>query len=276
VNAAAERLRSAGSSSARLDAELLVAHVTRWSRAEVLAHPDRAVDSRSAGRFQELVARRVASEPIAYLLGEREFYGRVFRVDRRALIPRPETELLVELGLSAVARWRAAGISPRVFDIGTGAGAIAVSLAAEANVSVVATDMSFGALTLARENAFLHGVGRRVSLVQADLLAPVPGPLHVVLANLPYVPLSRPLPRDVKDYEPGMALFGGQRGPELIERLLAQAAPLLAPRAELAMELDEEQQAAPVASLARDLYPAADVSICQDAGGYDRVVRVAT
>jgi release factor glutamine methyltransferase len=276
VNAAARRLRSAGSPSARLDAELLLGHVTGWTRTELLAHPERPVSVHLERAFQTLVGRRGASEPMAYLLGEREFYGRSFRVDGRALIPRPETELLVELGLSAVARWREAGISPTVFDVGTGAGAIAVSLAAEANVRVIATDVSSGALSLARENAFLHGVAQQVFLVQADLLAPIRGPLHVVLANLPYVPVSRPLPRDVKDYEPGVALFGGQRGTELIERLLEQAAALLAPGAELAVELDEEEQAAPVASLARRLYPAAEVSICQDAGGYDRVVRVAT
>ena len=101
------------------------------------------------------------------------------------------------------------------------------------------------------------------------------GPLHVVLANLPYVPGERgACPRDVRDYEPHVAIFGGERGTELIERLLHEARPLLASRAELCVELDEEEQAAPVAALARPLYPAREVSICQDAGGYDRVVRV--
>ena len=222
--------------------------------------------------FNALVARREACEPVAYLLGQREFYGRMFKVDRRVLIPRPETELLVELGKAAVARWRAAGLEPTVVDVGTGSGAVAVSLAAECGLKVIATDLSLDALLLARENACHYRA--QISFVVTDLLAGLRGPLHAVLANLPYVPLGRRLPRDVRDYEPPMALFGGARGTELIQRLLAEAQPLLAPGAELALELDEEQQATPIASLARRLYPSADVSVCQDAGGYDRAVRV--
>jgi release factor glutamine methyltransferase len=238
----------------------------------LLAHPERAVSGDVESAFHDLVERRAASEPIAYLLGEREFYGRLFRVDRRALIPRPETELLVEIGRAAVARWRAAGVSPVVVDVGTGAGAIAVSVAAECALPVIATDVSFEALTLAMENAFHHAAP--VRLVQSDLLGGVRGPLHVVLANLPYVPRDQLLPADVKDYEPGVALFGGPRGTELVERLLHDARTLLPPQGELAVELDEEEQAAPIAELARQLYPAAHVEVLRDNGGYDRVVRV--
>jgi release factor glutamine methyltransferase len=223
--------------------------------------------------FAEGVARRENSEPIAYLLGEREFYGRLFKVDRRALIPRPETELLVDLGKAAVARWRVAGVEPTVVDVGTGSGAVAVSLAIESSVKVMATDVSLDALRLARENATRYAAN--VTLAAGDLLAAVRGPLDVVLANLPYVPVGRELPRDVAAYEPPLALFGGARGTELIERLLAEAQPLLAPWAEMAVELDEQDQAQPVAALARELYPTAEVSVRQDAGGYDRVVRVA-
>ncbi|HEY1292500.1 MAG TPA: methyltransferase, partial [Chloroflexota bacterium] len=205
---------------------------------------------------------------------EREFYGRTFRSDARALIPRPETELLVELGVAAVARWRARGVEPRVVDVGTGCGAIGVSVGAESGVWVVGTDVSFEALTLARENAETHQAS--LALVQADLLRGVCGPLHVVLANLPYVPSGRALPADVRDYEPHVAIVGGMRGTELIERLLHEARDVLGPGAELAMELDEEEQATPVAELARGLYPSAEVSVWQDAGGYDRVVRVVT
>lgn len=240
-----------------------------WSRTQLLAHPEWELSESIASALHELLARRLASEPIAYLLGEREFYGRTFRVDRRALIPRPETELLVDIGREATARFR----DPVVMDIGTGAGAIAISLALEANVPVVATDVSYAALQLARENAFLHQAD--VRFVQTDLLNGVNGPLHVVLANLPYVPRGRQLPRDVKAYEPHVALFGGEHGTELIQRLLHEAKPLLAEDAVLAVELDEEAQAGPVAALARELYPHAEVSVCRDAGGYDRVVRVA-
>jgi release factor glutamine methyltransferase len=273
--AAARRLAAAGSSSARLEAQLLLGRATARSRVNLLAHPEVGVPAAEATAFHALLARREAAEPIAYLLGEREFYGRVFKVDRRALIPRPETELLVDLGRAAVKRWREdLGVEPTVADVGTGCGAIAISLAAEAAVRVVATDKSLDALTLARENAFRHAVSSSVGLVQADLLAGLRGPLHVVLANLPYVPRDRDLPPDVKDYEPALAIFGGARGTELIERFLREVGPLLLPGAEVCVELDEEEQAAPMVALAGALYAGAEVSVCQDAGGYDRVVRV--
>jgi len=243
----------------------------------LLAHPERVVAADEEREFEALAARREASEPIAYLLGEREFYGRVFRVDRRVLIPRPETELLVDLGRAAVARWRAAGVEPTVVDVGTGCGAIAISVAAEARVGVIATDVSGEALMLARQNARELAAGPpTVQMLQTDLLRGLRGPLHVVLANLPYVPSGRDLPAEVKDYEPNVALFGGTQGTELLEKFLVEARPLLAAQAELCFELDEEDQATPMAALARGLYPGADVSIRQDAGGYDRVVRIAT
>jgi len=272
IEAAARRLRAAGSPSPRLDAQLLLCHVTGWSREELLAHSERPVLAQAESAFQELVTRRAANEPIAYLTGEREFYGRCFKVDRRALIPRPETELLVDLGKTAVTRWRSRGVEPVVVDVGTGSGAIAVSLAAECGVGVVATDWSLQALLLARENAFHQHIAAR--LVQTDLLAGLRGPLHVVLANLPYVPSQRKLPPDVGEYEPPLALFGGERGTELLERLLQEARPLLAPGAELCLELDEQAQAEPMAALARQLYPSAAVTIRRDAGGYDRVLHV--
>jgi release factor glutamine methyltransferase len=274
LESAARRLAATDSTSARLDAQLLLGHATARSRTELLAHPEICVPGTEESAFQELLARREASEPIAYLIGEREFYGRLFKVDRRALIPRPETELLVDLGRAAVARWRPTGVELTVVDVGTGCGAIAISVAAETGVRVLATDMSFDALTLAEENACRQALSRPLNLVQTDLLAGLRGPLHVVLANLPYVPRDRHLPRDVKNYEPALALFGGARGTELIERFLREARPLLAPGAELCVELDEQEQAAPMAALAGALYAGAEVSVCQDAGGYDRVVRV--
>ncbi|HLZ28049.1 MAG TPA: peptide chain release factor N(5)-glutamine methyltransferase [Chloroflexota bacterium] len=275
LESAAKRLAAAGFDSARLEGQLLLGRATGRSRLELLAHPEIGVPAAEESAFHELLTRREAAEPIAYLLGEREFYGRVFKVDRRALIPRPETELLVDLGRAAVAHWRARGVEPTVVDVGTGCGAIAISLAAEAGVRVLATDLSWDALDLARENAFQHAVGRSVGLVQTDLLAGVRARLHVVLANLPYVPRGRELPRDVKDYEPSLAIFGGARGTELIERFLRETRSLLVSGAEVCVELDEEAQAAPMAALARALHAGADISVCQDAGGYDRVVRVA-
>lgn len=271
---ATRRLGASGSDSARLDAQLLLGRVTGWSRAQLLAHPEWTVPEPLRVGFDLLVARRAAAEPIAYLLGEREFFGRVFHVDSRALIPRPETELLVELGLQAVGRFRADGMEPRVVEAGTGSGALAISVALEARVGVLATDLSWEALMLARENARLLAADG-VRFVQTDLLSGVRGPLHVVLANLPYVPSGRDLPAEVAAYEPHVALFGGSRGTELIERLLAESREVLAPAAELCVELDEQAQSADVAAVASLLYPDAQVSVHQDNGGYDRVVRVA-
>ncbi|HEX8968422.1 MAG TPA: methyltransferase, partial [Chloroflexota bacterium] len=156
----------------------------------------------------------------------------------------------------------------------TGCGAVAISLAAESGIEVIGTDVSLDALRLAAENARRLGLAGSVRLVQSDLLAGVRGPFDVVLANLPYVPRGRVLPRDVGEYEPTVALYAGLRGTELIERLLGEARPVLAGDAELAVELDEEGQAEPIAALARQLYPRASVGIHQDAGGYDRVVRL--
>src|SRR5262249_52868660 len=142
--------------------------------------------------------------------------------------------------------------APRVLEVGTGSGAVAVTLALELDMGVLATDVSADALALARENACR--LGARVAFVRCDLLGAVRGPVDVLLANLPYVPNERLLPRDVTGYEPHVALFGGMRGTELIERLLHEAQHLLAPQGELAVELDEEEQAAPVAELAKNLY----------------------
>jgi release factor glutamine methyltransferase len=256
----------------RLDARLLLQHVTGWSTEQVLAHPEWIIDARERARFEALTARRVAGEPIAYLTGEREFYGRSFKVDARALIPRPETELLVELGVVAIDRLRRVGIEPHVVDVGTGAGAIAISVSLNAHIPVVATDVSFQALTLARENA--ARLRADVKLVQADLLRGLRGKFNLVLANLPYVPGDRVLPRDVKDFEPHVALFGGAVGTELIERLLRELREMLTLGGDICVELDEQEQAGPVAALAQTLYPTAEVSVCQDNGGYDRVVRV--
>jgi release factor glutamine methyltransferase len=266
---AGRQLGATGSTSPRLDAELLLASVLGVSREAVLTHPERVIDGSAAARFASLVNRRARAEPLAYLLGQREFYGRVFKVDRRALIPRPETELLVDIGRAAVA----SGLS-RAVEVGTGSGAVAISLAAEAGCSVVATDVSLDALALARENARTLGQVARVHLVQTDLLGGLRGPVELLLANLPYIPSGRVLPPDVADYEPDLALYAGPAGTELLERLLRQARSLLADHFEVALELDECDQAQPMLALAQVLYPTARASIQRDAGGYERVLLI--
>lgn len=273
---ASARLRRAGLTSPRLDAHLLLGHATGWTRTAILAHPEWCPSVEQTDRFLALVERRAASEPVAYLLGERAFYGRIFRADRRALIPRPETELLVEEAIQAVAAWRERGVeAPLVVDVGTGSGAIAVSVTAETGASVVAADRSWTALTLARENAGLLGQAARVRLLQADLLAGLRGPIHVLLANLPYLPSGRPLPADVAAYEPGVALFAGPRGTELNEALLDQARSRLAPGAIAVLELDERGQVDLLRTLAQRLFvPDTEVEVLRDAAGAERALRL--
>jgi release factor glutamine methyltransferase len=272
LEAAARRLAGSGSASPRLDAQLLLARVTGRTRAELLAHPERGVPADQASAFEALVARRAAAEPVAYLLGEREFYGRAFRVDRRALIPRPETELLVEIGLAAIAARRARGVEPVVVDVGTGSGVLAITLAAETGAHVLAIDLSAEALELARENARRLGQAARVRLVQGDLLDPLARPAHVVVANLPYVPVGRELAPDVLRHEPHMALFGGPDGTDANARLLREARATLAPGATLALELDGPTQARVLSTLARALYPGAHVDVHRDGGGTERAL----
>jgi release factor glutamine methyltransferase len=151
---------------------------------------------------------------------------------------------------------------------------VAVSLAAETGRAVIATDLSRDALLVAHRNALRLQDRGRVALVRMDLLSGFRRPIDVLLANLPYIPRDRPLPREVRDFEPHLALFSGPTGVETITRLLRDAVPLLAGRAVLAVEMDEEAQTGPVSTVARALYPEARVDILRDGGGYERVVRI--
>jgi release factor glutamine methyltransferase len=270
----AQRLRPVAGASERLESEVLLAYATRWERTALLAHPERVLSSAQWACFDGLVARRMVAEPVAYLVGEREFYGRPFVVDRRVLIPRPETELLVDLALAGVERWRQHGVEPTVVDVGTGSGAIAVSLAAVAAVRVAAVDVSADALDVARINAERLGQPSRVRLMHGDLLHPLPGPLHLVVANLPYLPEGRRLPRDVSAYEPREALVAGPLGTEANARLLGQAQSRLVPGSELFLELDGGEQAADLSEIARSTWPEAHIEVHPDAAGIERALAV--
>lgn len=211
------RLRAAGGETARLDAELLLAHALGTERAQLISDPGRPVDPPAARRFEAMVARRAAHEPVAYILGWRGFRHIELAVDGRVLVPRPETELLVEAAL---------GLPPgaRLVDVGTGSGAVALALKNERpDLEVMASDVSAPALEVARANA--RRLGLDVAFRQADLLDGVPGPLDAVVANLPYVAAAEldRLPPDVADHEPRLALAGGDDGLEVMRRLVEQA-----------------------------------------------------
>ncbi|MBC7252197.1 MAG: peptide chain release factor N(5)-glutamine methyltransferase, partial [Anaerolineae bacterium] len=237
-------LRTAGGDSPRLEAELLLAHVLSVERAYILAHPEHNLSPAESARYRQLIHRRAQHEPLAYLLGHQEFYGLDFYVSPAVLIPRPETELLVEEALAAA---RTSSSRPWcVADVGTGSGAIAVSLAVHVpHARVYATDASAEALAVAEENCRRHGVSERVILLQGHLLSPLPEAVDCIVANLPYVSHAEwdSLPAEIAVYEPRAALDGGPDGLKYIGELLASAAPYLRPKGVILLEIGSAQGA---------------------------------
>ena len=209
---------------AAIDADVLARHVLGWDRATVLARGRDSATPEFVRQFDAAIARRAAYEPVALITGVREFWALEFEVTRDVLIPRPETELIVEAALEAGSE------APlRIADVGTGSGCLAVSLATEFPRSqIVASDTSDAALRVARRNAARHGVEKRMAFVRADLLDGLPGPFDLIVSNPPYVPEGDPLPRDVADYEPAGALFAGPDGLAALRVLIPEAIALLA------------------------------------------------
>ncbi|WP_334110296.1 peptide chain release factor N(5)-glutamine methyltransferase [Thermodesulfitimonas autotrophica] len=243
LRAATGELKAAGCASPRLDAEVLLSAVLGCDRLALYREPARQVTDQEAAAFRALLSRRAGGEPVAYLTGEKEFMGLRFKVTPAVLIPRPETELLVETAL-ALLRGVAA---PLVADVGTGCGAIAVSLAVSLPAArIFATDVSPAALAVARENAVRQGVAGRIAFFVGDLLEPLlpagEPVLDLVAANLPYIPTGamHSLPREVRR-EPAVALDGGADGLTLYGRLVPQAGRLLKPGGYLLMEIGPGQ-----------------------------------
>jgi release factor glutamine methyltransferase len=265
------RLDNEGVESPRLDAELLLAHVLGVNRAAILAHPEQPLKPKELTRFRDLIARRAGREPLAYIVGHREFFGLDFLVDPRVLIPRPETELLVEHALR-IARRRAFPL--HIADVGAGSGAIAVTLALHLPGALVyALDASEDALAVVAENAARHTMAARVRCLRSDLLSALPGPVHLIAANLPYVTTGEwtGLIPEIRDHEPRAALDGGPDGLALIRRLLATAGSHLIPGGALLLEIGASQGAA-VTALAREHFPQGHVQLYQDYAGLDRLV----
>jgi release factor glutamine methyltransferase len=256
----------------RLDAELLLAHVLGCGRVQLLSRWRDDLTSAEAEQFAALLARRAAHEPAAYLLGRRAFYDVELVVTRDVLIPRPETEHLVEAALA----WAVEHPPRRVVDVGTGSGALAVTLARHLpEARVVAVDLSAAALAVAARNVARYGLAERVALLQADLLSALGEPCDLIVANLPYIPQAEiaTLAPEVATYEPRLALDGGADGLALIRRLLAQAPRLLATPGLLLLDIDHRQADAVVA-LAAERLPGARVTVLRDLAGLPRVVRV--
>ena len=264
--------------SPRLDAELLLAHVLSWQRAQLHTHPERVLQPQEWTRYAELIARRAQREPLAYLTGHREFYGLDFCVDRRVFIPRPETELLVEKAIEVAKGGRGvAALRPySIADVGTGCGAIAIALALHLpSAEVYAIDLYAPALEVAARNCRRHSVEGRVHLLEGDLLSPLSQPVNLIVANLPYVAADEveALPPEVSSYEPRWAWYGGVGGLEVIERLLAQAGSYLDDGGDILLEIGAAQGSA-IRSLAMRYFPTAAIEVFQDGAGLDRVARI--
>jgi release factor glutamine methyltransferase len=242
IAAARRQLEAAGINpdAAALDAEVLARHVLGWDRAQLLSRNRDAAPAAFSERYQPLVDRRARREPVALITGSREFWGRDFVVTPDTLVPRPETEFIVEEALR-----RLPERPSTVIDVGTGTGCLAVTLAAERPQDVVvATDISHQALLVARRNAERHHVDERLTLIRTDLVSGLQMKADLVVSNPPYVPdidVTR-LPADVGRYEPATALFGGPDGLSVIERLLATLTPLLAPQAAFIVEFGYGQE----------------------------------
>jgi release factor glutamine methyltransferase len=254
----------------RLDAEILVAHALALPRVQLYVQFDRTLTAAELGEIRALIKRRQAGESVAYLVGKKEFWGIEFAVDARVLVPRPDTETLIE---EARERLTAAGVeAPRIADVGTGSGAIALTLAKLFPAAAVfASDISPAALDAARANAERLGLG--VTFLEGDLDAPLGphAPFSLLAANLPYIPTGEmaTLSPEVKS-EPALALDGGADGLALVRRLVAAAPALLAPGGALVLEIGAGQ-AATTAELVRGA-GLGDVRMRRDLGGIDRVV----
>lgn len=265
----------AGVHSPRLEAEILLAHAIRARRQDIYLEPNRALNARELGEHQDLIQRRILREPISYILGRREFWSLEFNVSPAALVPRPETEVLIERFLEMFRRRTPAG-ETRVLDIGTGSGNIAIVVAREIpECRVTATDISPAALAVAERNARAHRAADRIRFVQSDLFENVDGDFQYdfILSNPPYIPsddLRRLMP-DVRNYEPWLALDGGTDGLEFYKRIIPGASRRLKEGGSLLVEIGMDQALDVVLLLEQDGHYE-EPEVFRDYGGRDRVV----
>ena len=245
VDAGAARLDAAGIESPRLAVELFLRAILNMRAIDIVLNPSRLISDEEEKLLADMIERRLRHEPVQYIIGETEWFGLTFRCDARALIPRPETEIIVERSLELL---KSVG-HPRIIDVGTGTGCIAIALALHRpDARVTAIDLSSSALQLAEENVALHQLQGRIQLRQGDLLSPVPAnkPVDLIIANLPYVRESEfpELMPEVRDYEPRGALVAGDDGLESIRTLIAEAPEFLAPGGHLVLEFGVDHNAA--------------------------------
>ena len=279
--AAAQELREC-SSTPRLDAEILLANILGLSRSQLISAQRDEIDSGRAEHFVGLIARRKSGEPIAYIVGLKEFWGLDFEVDRRVLVPRPETELLVERALRLIHEFA----EPlRLLDLGTGAGCIAVSIACELkrkarDFRIIAVDWSRQALEVAKRNVDRHGAAEQIELVHSnwfESLSCFRGAFQVILSNPPYVEDGAPAASELK-FEPKEALFAGRHGMREIERLLLAVTPFLAPSGVFLCEMGSDQRKLVEQLFAghaqRELASIVPPRFYKDLAGHDRMFEI--
>ncbi len=270
-------LAASASSLLRREAELLLAHVAGRPREWVMAHPEAELTAEQRRQFESLAARAAAGTPLPYLLGHWEFFGLDFRITPDVLIPRPETELLVETALSLAQSSKFKTQNSKIVDVGTGSGIIAVTLAIKLPAAqIIATDLSAAALAVAKTNAEAHGVAARITFIQSDLLSsfsPHPSSFDLICANLPYIATAELEALAVARHEPRAALNGGPDGLRLIEPLLAAAPAHLNPGGALLIEIAASQGPAALA-LARRYFPEATCEVRADLAKKDRLLTI--
>ena len=269
----ADFLKKKGAESPRLDAEVLLAHVLEWQRVQLYTRFEQEVGETDRAKFRDLVKKRAESMPVAYLVGHKEFFSIALQVSPAVLIPRPDTETAV---VEALERLKGL-ILPKVVDVGTGSGCLALAIAKHhPSAKVIAIDISRDALDVARSNATKLGLADRVEFREGNLLACVvnDGPFDLIVSNPPYIATSEiaHLEPGVRDYEPRLALDGGDNGLRIVARLIEQAAPLLALGGHLILEIGSDQEA-PVRELIAN-QPGWTLSpTIRDAANHPRVVR---
>jgi release factor glutamine methyltransferase len=279
LNGCTDRLKGHQIENPRLNAELMVVHALGLTREKVYMELHREIDPNEQAMIESLMRRRIQGEPLQYILGHQEFWSIDLNVDPRVLIPRPETELLIEQALLILLDAPSHG-SLRILEIGTGSGAVAISLARELrDVFIVATDISDKALRLAKENACRVGVHRRIEFVRGDLFAPFrrrggKGGVDMILSNPPYVARSEieSLAKEVKDHEPRGALDGGEDGLDFYRRIIGQAPSCLNDRGWLLLEMGQGQGTS-VFEMIRQRGAFREPELVRDFSGIDRVIK---
>ncbi|BCL81384.1 release factor glutamine methyltransferase [Ktedonobacteria bacterium brp13] len=263
----------------RLDAQVLLSAVTGLDRAQLMTYPEREATEQQVQQFRTFIQRRSDNEPIAYILNNKEFYRLDFFVDQRVLIPRPDTEMLVEQALGIIEQRIAVGETPLVADIGTGSGAIPIAIAVNEPrlPRIYACDVSPDALAVARINSERHNVADRVFLLNGNLVEPLPETVDILLANLPYVGTGEvgSMSRDVLAYEPHLALFSGPHGLDLLYQLCEdiQQSGTLKDRGVILLEIGY-QQSELLTPMLKNLWPTATVSSQKDYAGWNRLIQV--